>query len=1497
MIQPRIQSVLLRGARFWMRLTTPHVSVTDPYQCQQSRLLSSMLLAGVVVMLILILIPKDFGDIYPPFDGWLLTSLTTIAGLLFCYRLSRIGRYRAASLIILALGTIAIFLPPIIFNDVGSYNSLYYLPILTLLAGLFLSLPVALGVTSLHLLALLIFGPLISGVTLIQILSGPFSSNFFLSVFALLVVYHRTLSERLRQEELSRSEQRYREITELISDYAYSIRVEPDGALKHEWLTEAPFRRVTGYTHDELDDGSQVGLNLYAPEDSASLTTALEKTLRGEVTYGEHLITTKSGQKRWISISRQPVWDAAENRVTRFFGVAKDITDRKQAEMALRESETRYRLLTETTPDFVSLYDVKNQRYLYINPAYERGLGYTIDELNNLVFTDLIHPDDRVEATRIRLEAAMGVPKDGFEYRIKTRNGSYIWIETYLNPIRDESGEVYRVLVSSRDITARKEATAALTDSEERYRILAELMSDYAYYFRVNPDGTQAREWITDSVTRVTGYTPEEMPDQFEELAKIFYPDDLELAREGIKRLLKGQSVSNETRLRTKSGEIRWLTVRRFPVFDENRTRVVGYYGVAQDITERKQSELALKASEERYRTLAELVSDFAYYFRVNPDGSQVREWITDSVTHITGYASEELPQDYRELAKLLKVENITQVADSVKRLRDGESTETEVRIITKSGETRWLTVRRSPVKDEINNQMLGYYGVAQDITERKQTELALKVSEERYRNISELISDYAYSCIVQPDGTIDYDWVTSASFFQITGYGVEELGIYKTGWGQGTTMFPPDEAEKVSHELQKVLQNQATHAEHRIITKSGEERWLHIFRRPVWDAAQNRVVRFLGVAQDITERKQAELALKASEERYRLITELISDYAYSLRVEPDGSLHHEWITEVPFRRVTGYTHAEIDDGSNVNMRLFPLDEEPSLFEEYKRTLQNIPTHGEHRIITKSGEERWIQIHRHPVWDDKEQRVIRFYGVTQDITERKRTELALKASEERYRRVSELISDYAYYVRIEPDGTRVREWITDSFFRVTGYLPAELDLPQTDRLLDSRDIDRFYADLEHVLAGSTITEEYRITTKAGQTRWLSLRLQPVWDEYRNHVIGYYGVAQDATDRKLAEQALQAGEERYRRISDLISDYAYYVRVNPDGTRVREWITDSFTRLTGYPPEEVTEIHLTKLFHPDDMALVDQDRRRVLNGETVRNEYRIFTRSGEQRWLEILREPVLDESSAKVVGYYAAAQDITQRKLAEAQKLRLALEHEQLTMVSQFVLALSHDFRTSLATIETSRYLVERLIESENTRLKITPKLESIRHSVNHIASQLENLHMVSSLTSPSRTPSNLNRLVENITASQQPRAYQNQITLSLQLALEIPYIYIDETKIETALSQLILNAIAHTPAGGTVTVRTHHDETLAYMSVQDTGVGIDEDQRTLIFEPFYRIDQSRKIDTGGMGLGLTITRMIAEAHGGRIEVASQKGVGSTFTIALPLTTQPETLAF
>jgi PAS domain S-box-containing protein len=355
------------------------------------------------------------------------------------------------------------------------------------------------------------------------------------------------------------------------------------------------------------------------------------------------------------------------------------------------------------------------------------------------------------------------------------------------------------------------------------------------------------------------------------------------------------------------------------------------------------------------------------------------------------------------------------------------------------------------------------------------------------------------------------------------------------------------------------------------------------------------------------------------------------------------------------------------------------------------------------------------------------------------------------------------------------------------------------------------------------------------------------------------------------------------EMRYRVISELISDYAYSYSVDENGEIHEEWMAGSFTRITGY---QWNEMNRFVLFHPDYVERAKADVKRVLKGESVNDEYLILTKNGQERWLRLSRQPVWDTEKNRVVRFYAVAQDVTQRREAEEQKLRMAVQQGRLGVIGDFVQAVSHDFRTSLATIETNRYLIEKTFNSINP-LKTISRLTVIQQSVFHLTQQLENLHLLSALIAPKTETSMMNKLVNDLILQQIPAAHNKRISLTFSPEPYLSPVLADIGEVQRALGHILMNAINYTPENGKVNVRTYQANKMVSVEIRDSGIGIQPDELEHIFDFFYRADVSRPVKSGGVGLGLSLVRMIAEAHNGTVKVTSTPGAGSTFTFSLP----------
>jgi len=414
--------------------------------------------------------------------------------------------------------------------------------------------------------------------------------------------------------------------------------------------------------------------------------------------------------------------------------------------------------------------------------------------------------------------------------------------------------------------------------------------------------------------------------------------------------------------------------------------------------------------------------------------------------------------------------------------------------------------------------------------------------------------------------------------------------------------------------------------------------------------------------------------------------------------------------------------------------------------------------------------------------------------------------------------------------------------------------------------------------------------EYRVLWPDGSIHWVEAKGR-VYRDPLGRPVQVTGIIADITPRKQAEIALQEEEERYRNISELVSDYAYSFRLEPDGQAVLEWVTDAFTRITGYTPAEMGQPdQRMEIIYPEDRAIALQHQQRLQAGQPGMAEFRLFTKAGRLIWLRQYNRPVWDETQGRVVRIYGAAKDITQLKQME-QKLGQA---QKLEAIGRLAGGIAHDFNNILTVILGNASLMLDDLSQEHP---LHYDIEQIQKAAERAAALTRQLLAFSRQQILQPKLINLNEVVAGVQKLIR-RLIGEDIELVLKLNPALGWVRADQGQLEQVMMNLAINARDAMPHGGKLFIETgavaldelytsEQDKlapgTYTMLAISDTGVGMDVETRSRIFEPFF----TTKEIGHGTGLGLATVHGIVSQSGGHIWVYSEPGYGATFKIYLP----------
>ncbi len=537
---------------------------------------------------------------------------------------------------------------------------------------------------------------------------------------------------------------------------------------------------------------------------------------------------------------------------------------------------------------------------------------------------------------------------------------------------------------------------------------------------------------------------------------------------------------------------------------------------------------------------------------------------------------------------------------------------------------------------------------------------------------------------------------------------------------------------------------------------------------------------------------------------------------------------------------------------------------------------------------------------------DKQGIILGGIVMVQDITEQKHTEEQLRQSEARYRLISEMTSDFVWAASITPQGEYKIDWATDAIETVTGYTLRELEaIGGWPSILPGEDLQIMIEGVQQIFAGNSAQGEFRIKRKDGQLRWLRFLTQPLLNEARQ-VNGIIGASKDITEQKQAEEQLRHSEARYRLISEMTSDFVWSVSTNGSGPTKLDWVTDAVESVTGYNASEFAQFNkiegiIVQEDKPLFLALGQQFLEDKGKGKTHELDCRIKRKDGPIRWLHlVVRETTA--GTGQVRGFVVVAKDITEQKQIEADKQALERQLQLIHKLESLgILAggLAHDFNNLLSVILGNLSLVQTTLNAGSANWDVIGSLQEAEKASQRAISLTRQLLTFAKGGAPVRKMAQLGEIIED---SARFMVSGSRASLEFKIEPDLAAAEVDAGQLSQVIQNLVLNAVQAMPDGGKIGVTARnvvlHAEEVATLpggsyvqiSVQDEGSGISAENLAKIFDPFFTTKNF------GSGLGLATVFSIIRQHEGHIEVQSEPGDGTSFTLYLPASSSTQPLS-
>jgi PAS domain S-box-containing protein len=966
-----------------------------------------------------------------------------------------------------------------------------------------------------------------------------------------------------------------------------------------------------------------------------------------------------------LTASLMPDKIASKEEIDLLLEVASDLAFARQKHIAdklLNYTLLRYQELFERSRDGLVVCD-KNRKIVDANKSFCKMLGYSLPELTKLESNEEITPErwHKIEREIWDEQVIKRSYSDVYEKEYIRKNGRVFPIEIRTFAVYDNDGNLENVWGIVRDIGERKEFDNKLLQKTELLENISENMFDM-----VALTDLQGNFTFLGKSHEQMGYSPEDLLGE-NVMAKV-HPDDIQALQTKFAEFLQTKSkqrTREEYRYRRSDGNYIWLETVGKILFDENNKPKELIFS-SRDVTERKQTEDKFKESDRVFNHSIDMlcIAGFDGYFKkLNPAWEKTLGWSTKELLSKPWI-------DFTHPDDIEKTKNIKSV-----KLDNGEEVyQFENRYICKDGTIKWLSWNSFPFPEDSV-----MFGVARDITKQKKAEEQLKESEEKYRRITENISDVIW----MSDMNLKTTYV-SKSVEKLVGESIEahlQKSIEERIPAESLSNLIANLQEELEKENDpNVDKNRSRIFETKHYKADGSEIWISMNISFIRDEKGNPIG-LQGVTRDITQRKLAEEEAKKRENFLNEVFEILpiglwfaDKNGKLLRGNPAGIKIWGAEPKVPFEEYGVFKARRLPSGEEIQPHDWAL----------AHTIQEKVTISDEllEIDAFDGKKKIILNYTAPVLDDNGE-ILGAIVVNNDITEKKQAEEELIESEERFKALHN-----ASFGGIAIHDKGIILEVNQGMSEMTGYSYEEL--VSMDGLLLIAEESREMV-MQNIVAGYEKPYEAIGLRRNGETYPLLLEARNI--HYKGKPVRTVEF-RDVTEQKKAEERLKESEEKYRFLVTHSHDLIWILKM--DG--IFTYVSPSWKDILGYEPAYMIGKAFQPFVYPDDVAECENYMLQAFNAQKSfpGPQYRVKHADGSWRWHEGNITPVFAEDGT-FLNFVGISRDITERKQAE-EEIKLLLEEKHLLLQETH-----HRIKNNMAVVQSLLSLQAKDIADELSR--------------------------------------------------------------------------------------------------------------------------------------------------------------------------------------------------